>query len=150
MAGVRATAQTGEITSGTTKLTLLQIIAAANHRVVVREISVSFKGVSSTASPILVQVLRQTDAGAGGTALTLKKMNESDDESLQTTAQYETSTTEPTGTDEVLGEEVHPQGGYTWQAPFGGEIIVPGGDRLGIAVTAAASVAAKARMIIEE
>ena len=148
MAGIDATAQTAEIATGVAKKTLLQLIAAANHRVKVKEISVSFKGVSNTAAPILVQVLRQSDAGTMS-ALTPKKMNESDGETLQTTAQH-TSTGEPTGTDEIMGEEVHPQGGFLWQAPFGGELIVKGGNRAGIAVTAGASVSAKARMIFEE
>lgn len=148
MAGVRAVAQTAEIDTGTSKKTLLQIVAATNQRVLVREISVSFDGTSNTAAPILVQVLRQTTAGTMS-ALTLQKMNPDDGETLQTTGQH-TATAEPTGTDEVLGESVHPQGGYTWQAPFGGEIHVPGGGRLGLAVTAGAAVNAKARMIFEE
>jgi len=148
MAGVKAVAQTGEIATGTAKKTLLQLVAASNHRALVKEISVSFKGTSNTAAPILVQVLRQTDAGTM-TALTPLKLNESDGETLQTTAQH-TATAEPTGTSEVMGEEVHPQGGYTWQAPFGGEIVVKGGNRLGIAVTAGADVSAKVRIIFEE
>ena len=148
MAGVLATAQTAEISTGTAKKTLLQLIAAANQRVKVKEISVSFKGTSSTAAPILVQVLRQSDAGTVS-SLTPQKMNEADDETLQTTAGH-TATVEPTGTTEILGEEVHPQGGYTWQAPFGGEVIVKGGARLGIAVTAGADVSAKARVVFEE
>jgi len=148
MAGILASAQTAEVTTGTAKKTLLQLVAAANHRVKVKEISVSFKGVSNTDAPILVQVLRQTTAGTMS-ALTLAKMNESDAETLQTTGQH-TATVEPTGTSEVMGEEVHPQGGYTWQAPFGGELIIQGGDRLGVAVTAGVSVSGKARIIFEE
>jgi hypothetical protein len=148
MAGVKAVAQTAEIATGTAKKTLLQLVAASNHRALVKEISVSFKGTSNTAAPILVQVLRQTDAGTM-TSLTPAKLNTADDETLQTTAQH-TATAEPTGTSEVMGEEVHPQGGYTWQAPFGGEIVVPGGGRIGIAVTAGADVSAKARIIFEE
>ena len=148
MAGVKGTAQTAEITTGTSKITLLQIVAAANVRALVKEISVSFKGVTNTDAPILVQVHRQTSAGTMS-ALTLNKMNEGDDETLQTTGLH-TATAEPTTGAEVLGEEVHPQGGYTWQAPFGGEIVVKGGNRLGIAVTAAVSVSAKARIVFEE
>lgn len=148
MAGIKAVAQTGEIATGTAKKTLLQIVAASNHRTLVKEISVSFKGTANTAAPILVQVLRQTSAGTM-TAFTPQKMNEADDETLQTTAQH-SATVEPDGTSEVMGEEVHPQGGYTWQAPFGGEIVIKGGARLGIAVTAGADVTAKARIIFEE
>jgi len=148
MAGIIAVAQTSEVTTGTAKKTLLQVVAAANHRVIVKEISVSFKGVSNTDAPILVQVLRQTTAGTM-TALTLNPWDTTLDETLQTTGQH-TATVEPTGAVEVMGEEVHPQGGYTWQAPFGGEIVVPGGTRIGIAVTSTVSVSSKARIVFEE
>ncbi|KKM85100.1 hypothetical protein LCGC14_1292460 [marine sediment metagenome] len=148
MAGLKATAQTAEITTGTALKTILQLVAAANHRVVVKEISISFKGTLNTAAPILVQVARQTDAGTMS-ALTPKKMNESDQETLQTTAQ-DTATVEPTLTDDVISEEVHPQGGYTWQAPFGGEIIIEGGNRLAILTTAIAAVNCVARIVFEE
>ena len=63
MAGILAVAQTGEISTGTSQKTLLQIVAATNHRVLVKEWSISFKGVSNTAAPIEVELLRQTDAG---------------------------------------------------------------------------------------
>ena len=150
MAGVLASLQTAEIASGTAKKTILQLIAAANHRDKVKEISVSFKGTSGSDAPVLVQVLRQTDAGSGGDALTPKKFNEGDDETLRTTGLKDIDGSEPTGTDEVMGEEVHPQGGWTWQAPFGGEIIVKGGNRLGLAVTAAATQTVKGRIVFEE
>ncbi len=148
MAGILAVAQTAEIATGTAKKTLLQLVAATNTRVKVKEISVSFKGIVSTDAPILVQVLRQTDAGTAS-ALTPRNMNEHDDETLQTTAQH-TATAEPTGAVEIMGEEVHPQGGFTWQAPFGGEITIIGGNRIGIAVTAGVGVSAKARIVFEE
>lgn len=148
MAGILASAQTGEVASGTSKKTIFQLVAAANHRVKIKEISVSFKGTSGSSTPVLVQVLRQSTAGTMS-ALMPKKFNEADDETLQTTGQH-TATVEPTGADEVMGEEIHPQGGWTWQAPFGGEIVVKGGDRLGIAVTAAESHTVKARAVFEE
>lgn len=148
MAGVSFAAVTPEIATGTSLITLLQIVAAANQRVKVRELSVSFTGVTNTSLPILVKIVRQTTAGTMS-ALTPKKWNESDGETLQTTAQS-SATSEPTTTDVIMAEEVHPQGGYTWQAPFGGEITVKGGNRLGISVTAAASVNAVARVVGEE
>jgi len=150
MAGIRFIAQTAEVATTTDKTTVLQIVAAAHQRVLVHEISISFDGVSNVAAPIIVQVLRQTDAGTGGDALTLAKLDETADETLQTTALKDIDDAEPTGATEVLGEEVHPQGGYTWQAPFGGAIVVKGGGRLGIAVTAGAAVNCKARMVCEE
>jgi len=150
MAGVRITAQTVPVPTGVTKKTLLQILAPTNQKVKVREISISFTGISNVGVPILVDVEVQTGAGTGGDVLTLKKMNPDDSETVQTTALSDIDTGDPSSGDNIIGEHVHPQGGYTWQAPFGGEIIVPGGNRLGIAVTAAASVNAKVRMVCEE
>jgi len=148
MAGIRVVAQTAEIATGTSAKTLLQIIAAANHRVLIKEFSISFDGTSNTAAPIIVTLLRQSDAGTMS-ALTLAKVDLDGDETLQTTATH-TSTGEPTGTVSVLSEQVHPQGGYTWQAPFGGDIICNGGDRIGVTVTSGADVNALVRMVIEE
>lgn len=151
MAGNKFTAQTPEVTTGVTKKTVLQILAATNQRVLVKEISVSFDGVVNTDNPILVEVLRQSDAGSGGVSLTLQKLNPDNTETLQSTALRDISgSVQPTDTGEVLGEQVHPQGGYTWQAPFGGEIEVPGGERLGIAVFAQQAVNVKARIIAVE
>jgi hypothetical protein len=148
MSRVAFAAVTGEITTGTSTKTLMQVVAASNHRVTIKEISVSFKGTSNTAAPILVEVLRQTDAGTM-TSLSPVKINSADDETLQTTAQH-TSTSEPSAGNVLMSELVHPQTGYTWQAPFGGDLVVPGGGRLGLRVTAGASVSAVARMIGEE
>ena len=137
---------------GTSRKTLLQLKAAANQRVHVKEWSVSFDGTSNTAEPIEVEIVRQESDGTM-TAFNPQKMNDSDDETLQTQAQH-TATVEPDGSsaaeDEIMGEHVHPQGGYTWQAPFGGDIVIPGGGWLGLVVTAAAAVDAKARFVFEE
>ena len=148
MAGVRFTGTTGEVSTGTSAKTILQIVAAANQRVLVREWAVSFDGIAPTDAPIFVRVLRQTTAGTMS-ALTLRKIASGDDETLQTTAQH-TATAEPTAGDVLMSQQVHPQTGYTWQAPFGGELIVPGGTRLGIEVTAGVSVNCVARMTCEE
>lgn len=148
MSGVGLRAQTDEITTGTSVKTLLQIEAAANHRVKVREISVSFKGTTNSDAPIKVDVLRQTTAGTLS-SLTLVKDSPGDDETLQTAATH-TATAEPTAGDILMSEEVHPQTGFVWQAPFGGEMIVPGGTRLGIRATAGVSVSAVARLVGEE
>jgi hypothetical protein len=149
MAGVRFVSSIAETATGTSALTLLQIVAAAQQRVKISEISISFKGTSNTAAPILVQIMIQTAGSEAKSAGTVSKWNPADDETLQTTACI-TFTTEPTYGVELLKEEVHPQTGYTWQAPFGGEIIVPGGKLLGIVVTAGVSVSAVCRVIGEE
>lgn len=148
MAGNRIKGSTSQVATGTALKTLLQIVAVANHKVKVDEISISFAGTSNTATPIKVEVLRQTTAGTM-TALTLVKDPDDWDETIQTTAQH-TATAEPTAGDILMAETVHPQQGYTWQAPFGREIHIGGGDRLGVRVTAAADVNAIVRFAGEE
>lgn len=148
MSGVRLKAVTGAIATGTAAKTLIQLVAAANHGVLVDELAVSFAGTSPTATPIKVDVVRQTDAGTSS-ALTPVKDPDDTDETLQTTARH-TATVEPTTTDVLMTEYVHPQTGFLWQAPFGKAIKIGGGDRLGIRVTAVADVNAVARMVAEE
>jgi hypothetical protein len=139
MAGILAQAVTGEvaIAKNVTK-TPLQIVAAANHRIKVSQFGIFFKGVAVTDPPVLVKVVRQTDAGTTS-ALTPVKNNTEDGETLQTTARH-TATAEPTTTDVVYSAEVHPQSGWQVIFPFGQEIIVPGGTRLGISVSTHATI----------
>lgn len=148
MAGIRAVAQTAAITTGTSAKTLLQLVAATNTRALVNEWSVSFNGVSPSGEPIKVDILRQTTAGTMS-ALTPVKDPNLGSETLQTTAQH-TSTGEPTAGDILHTEYIHPQQGDTWQARFAEPIVVNGGARLGLRVTAAASVSAVARFRFEE
>ena len=148
MSGVRFKAVTGQIATGTSAKTLLQVVAAANHGILIDEISISFAGTSNTATPIKVDVLRQTTAGTMS-ALTPVKDPDDSDETLQVTAQH-TATAEPTAGDVLLSEHIHPQQGYTWQAPFGRSIKIGGGDRLGVRTTAAADVNAIVRVAGEE
>ena len=148
MAGILGMAQIDGVATGTSKKTLLQLVAASNHRVKVSEWGISFNGTSTTAAPIEVEIARQSDAGTA-TSLTLQKIDADGDETLQTTGQH-TATSEPTESAVIRREYVHPQAGYTWQAPFGQEIVINGGDRLAIVVTAGASVSAQAHFVFEE
>ncbi len=148
MAGVLFHGNSTPVLSTTSAKSLIQLVAATNVRCKILEWSVSFAGTSNTATPIQVDIVRQTDAGSS-VALTLVKDNESDGETLQTTG-LQTITAEPTTGSTVMTEEVHPQTGYTWQAPFGREIIIKGGNRAALRVTAAASVIAASRIFAEE
>jgi len=138
MAGVKFCATTAEIATGTSAKTVLQLVAASNHRVLISRLGIYFDGTSATAEPIQVRILRQTTAGTMS-SLALVKLNSADDETLQTTAQH-TATVEPTAGDVLSVAEVHPQGGYEVIFPQGWEIIMPGGTRLGVEVTAPAAV----------
>lgn len=138
MAGLHLLAATDEIQTGTTKKTILQVVAPSNQKLLINGLSVHFQGSDPTDTPVLVEFLRQSSAGGDGDALTPVKERPGDDETIQSSALSDIDgSTQPTD-----GDEAHPRkfipatGGYEWQAPFGREIEVPGGGRFGIAVTA--------------
>lgn len=138
MAGNRFKARTNPIATGTATKTLAQLLAAANHKIKVERITISFNGVSNTAVPIRVDVLRQTTAGTMGTSNSTIKLDPDDvDETIQT-ALSDSATAEPTAGDILFSEHVHPQQGYTWNL-YGREVIVGGGDRLGVRVVSPAA-----------
>lgn len=133
MAGVRASITTGTVATGTGVLkTLAQIMAAANHRALIKELTITFQGVSTTGTPIPVRLLRQTTAGTM-TAVTPAKLNSGDPEAIQTTA-AKNATVEPTAGTVLRQFLVHPQTGLVWQGPFGEPIPIAGGERLGVEV----------------
>jgi hypothetical protein len=148
MAGNRFKGATAAIATGTSAKTLAQIVAAANHKVLIDGVRISFNGVSSTAEPIKVDILRQTTAGTMS-ALTLVKDPDDWSETMQTTAQH-TATAEPTSGDVLHSQYVHPQQGTVWEFAFSRTIAIGGGDRLGVRVTAAASVNALVEFAGEE
>lgn len=149
MAATYCIAQTAEIalTAATAK-TVIQITTPTNRRARVLGWGVFFDGVSTTAEPVQVRLLRQTTAGTmssltpvlldGGLTLT-----------IQTTAQH-TATAEPTAGNVLDIAEVHPQQGYEKQYIPGQEPIVGSGGRVGIECTAPATVNVRAKIIFEE
>lgn len=151
MAKLGIIAQPAAITTGTSVKTLVQLVAPTNQKVVVKEISISFNGVSNTATPILVEVVRQTSAGTITNTTTLRKSDPDNQETIQSTCK-DTATAEPTDSGDVpLQEYVHPQTGFLWADDSNPpKIMINGGGRLGIRVTAAASVSASVRIMAEE
>lgn len=133
MSGVGFRANTAQVATGTSAKTIMQIIAASNHRVVLNKIVVSFEGVTVTDAPIQVRVLRQSTAGTMS-ALTLVKDGDTA-ETLEVTATH-TASAEPTAGDVLESQLVHPQSSRVFVGPY----IIPGGGRLGVEVTAAVGV----------
>lgn len=144
MAGVIFRANTGQVacTAATAK-TVLQIVAASNHRVTNLFFLVSLEGTSATDAPAQIRILKQTTAGTSS-ALTLVKDCDTDDETLQTTAIH-TATVEPTASDVKVTEFVHPQTARQF-----GPFRIPGGQRMGVEVTVSANVDVVARAWGEE
>lgn len=118
------------LTAATAK-TIVQIKAAANQRVDVRSVSVTFKGTSPTETPILVELVHSSSSGTatGGTP----RRDSAGTETLQVTSQ--TNFTVEPATDYVMREWLfHPQGGFMEKFSVG-EIQVEGGARVGLRVT---------------
>lgn len=148
MSDIHAIAQTPEVALvAATAKTVLQLVAASNHKVKVIGWGVFFDGVSTTGEPVQARLLRQSDAGTMSALTPVKKATDS--ETLQTTAQYNASA-EPSAGDVVDIVEVHPQSGYEKIYPMGAEVKVPGSGRLAIECTAPANVNVRAKIEFEE
>jgi hypothetical protein len=148
MAGIGCIAQTAEVAlSAATAKTVIQIVAPTNQRLLIKRWGVFFDGVSATAEPVQVRLLRQTTAGTM-TSLTPVMLGVGS-ETVQTTAQH-TATAEPTAGNILDIAEVHPQSGYEVVVPFDQPIEVPGGGRLGVECTAPATVNVRAKIIFQE
>ena len=148
MAGIELIVTQPDITTGTSLKTLLQIVAAAQHRVKVKGWGIFCKGIVTTDAPLLVALVRQSTAGTMS-ANTPQKKDTAVAETLQTTAQH-TATVEPTITSTLKSIDVHPQSGFSEFFPLGSEIIMVGGSRLGLVVTAGVSISATPFFDIEE
>lgn len=126
------------VATGTDPKTLIQLVAAANHAVEIKEVGIGFHGVNNTHEPILVQLIRQSTAGTMSAA-TPVKADDSGGDTFDTTAQH-TATAEPTGGDVLRSWTVHPQTSLIFQTHDEAPIIIGAGDRVGLVVTAANSV----------
>lgn len=147
MAGVNGVATKDEVATGTSKKTIIQIVAASGHRVVVPAVNIGFRGTDSNAVPVLVQIIRQTSAGTM-TALTTQKID-SESQSLATTALH-TATAEPTTGAVLFNISVHPKGGALHFIRPDSPFVLNSGERLGVAVTAAADVTCDCNVFFRE
>lgn len=134
-AGLRLRTPVDEITVGNSATkTVVLITAPSNQKVRVKAWSVSTDGTDSTQSPVTIELMKFTTAGTM-TSITPVKMNQDDGETPQSTA-AKNATVEPTGGDVYMNREIpFANGNFTYIFPFGEEILVKGGERIGIRVT---------------
>lgn len=135
------------VATGTAAKTILQLIAPANHRLALKNVKLSSRGVTASDPAILIEIVRQTTAGTM-TSLTPKKLSDlsATAETLQATAQH-TATVEPTTTDILDTISIPAAGGaYIWS----GEIVVPGGGRVALRATTGTTQNVDASMGYEE
>ncbi len=137
--GVFVTAPSVVALTGGTAKTVLQVVAPSNQALMIKGIQITFDGTSSTATPGIVQLVRQTTAGTMSSATPVKAPRSDEGETLQSTAQYN-ATAEPTAGDVDRTFHVHPQLGFIYEFPYGDFLKIPGGGRLGIKCNFPASV----------
>lgn len=130
--------------------TVLQLRGATTVKAKVIEWGVSFDGVSSTAEPVRVRLLRQTTDGTG-TGASEVKWDPDNAAAVQVTA-FHTFTAEPTAGDVLAEYHCHPQSGIVVQYPLGREPALGAAatSRIGIDVFAPAAVNCTAYMVWEE
>jgi hypothetical protein len=124
---------------------MIQLVAAANHAIIVKRVILGFHGVNAAHEPILVEILKQTDAGTAA-ALTLVKADDNVSDTLDTTAQ-KTFTVEPAAGDILAAFPLHPQSMIVLPIE---DIIVGAAERIGIRATAPNAVNADITVEFEE
>lgn len=135
------------LTAATTK-TLLQVVAGSTKRLKLVEFGVSFDGVTASAVPVDVDLLRQTSAGTASAA-TVVKLDEAEPAAIFTA--QATVTAEPTAGDVLASWQVTPNGGVlVVQYAEGREPVVAASGRLAIRALAAAGVNVSVYAIVAE
>ena len=154
MAGIICTATTPEVAlTAATPKTVGQLRSSANQRLKLLKWGVYFDGVSPSAEPVQVRLLRQTTAIGGTPTAVAPAMVGTGSETVQSAFAYSAGGTEPTGGNVLEAIEVHPQAGYEYTYPLGQEIAVTGGASvgyLGVECTAPAAVNVRCQLKWEE
>lgn len=112
--------------------TLAQIIAAANVRARIKRVQLDLYAGASGSDPAVVEMVRQSTSGTSSSG-TLVKVNETDAETLQTTAKITFTSTEPTYSSTLDSQRASVSGGravFQYQDHY-----VKGGSIEGVRVT---------------
>jgi len=139
---------TGEALAAATIETLIQLVAATNHRIAILAYGIFTRGTSNTETPGQLDIQRQSTAGTSA-SLTLVKDDDSIAESLVTTA-LQDFTAEPTSGDLLRRHNAHPQAGFDIRDAYSRELITGGSDRAGFRATFAQVQTADAYVDLEE
>ena len=144
MAGVRGFVTSGPSVTGSGSIvkTLLLLTAAANRRVHVHNIRVSYKGVTTSHVPHEIRAVRCTDGGTPeDAALTVAKLNAGDSESFGLTAYGKAASgawsDEPVVTSGTImwNDFVWPAAGFAEFTSSGiGPLVIRGGEIFAIQV----------------
>ena len=107
--------------------TILQLIAAANHLVVLVSYALNGKGISNTETPGEWDLIRQSTAGTSVAGVVTKDLD-SIAETLLTTSLI-TFTVEPTSGDILRSHTLHPQTNRESKEQYSREKVIGGSDR---------------------
>jgi hypothetical protein len=130
-----------------TAKTVLMLTAPANQRVIVQRVGIFFDGTKSNNEPVLIQFYRMTDSGTftSGSVADYQDMAHT----FNTTMGYN-ATVEPTYGELIDSFNIHPQQGIEIILPLMQEMMISGGGRVGMVVTAPDAVNCIAKMMFEE
>jgi hypothetical protein len=128
--------------------TLIQLVAAAQQRIVIHSIHLFGKGSVPASANDEFYLAIQTTTGTGS-SLTLNKMVASYPETLQSTAQ-KTFTVEPTTGINLWQGALHEQGSLILTFPPEHRIHIAGGTRVGLICSMTGYFAVEVYMLCEE
>jgi len=148
MAGKRGTlTNSADFATGTSKKTLLQLIAPSNQALRIEAFGIGFKGIVVTDPPVLVELILQSTAGTG-TARAPVRRAPGPTATLQATG-FENFTGEPTTDRTIWVNTIHPQA--SGEIPLlDRSIVIDATERLGVVVTTSVSVSGRAHIDFEE
>lgn len=157
MAGDQYVAASEAIHTGTSALVVLDLLAAASRRLNLNELSVTFNGTSSSATPVIVRLVRTTGTPSGGGTITQAATPHDPSAPastltayMPTTATPGTWTTAPTVGVTLRTWYVPPTTGLILQFPQGQEVDVAVSAGLGIQIVAGADVQANTYLVWTE
>jgi hypothetical protein len=128
--------------------TMWQLLAPSDADVKLIEFGISFDGVTASAVPVDVDLLRQSTAGTASGATEVEWRTTGPAARVAATTVF---TAEPTAADILASWQVTPNGGLlVVQYPLGREPVIVASERLALRVTPAAAVNITAYAVWEE
>ncbi len=153
MSGVKLQVEDQQTLATGTTLTLLQLVAATNHAIVVVGWGISFNSVEAAAPAVAVRPQIQTDAGTSADySSSIRRRDRLQTGTLDVTV-LNAFSVEPSKTDDYPTVFVPAQSGYEVWWPEAGWITLAPGERLGLEMisgTLSASIQAAGYLAFDE
>ncbi len=153
MSGVKLQVEDEQTLATVTTKTLLQLVAATNHPIVVIGWGISFNSIAAADPAVAVRPQIQTSAGTSADySASIRRRDRLQAGTLDVTARN-AFTVEPSKTDDYPTVFVPAQSGYEVWWPEEGWIVLAAGERLGLEMisgTLAASIQAAGQLAFDE